>query len=94
MKDIVRLPSSLRRRIEELARREGRSLSQQVGRLIEQGIGPPAGPSRAAPRRKTQPLSGLFAEDRVPRLTDFQRVRASISDSLSRRGGRRGSIPR
>ena len=35
----IRVASKLRKRLEELARREGRSLSQQAGRLIEQGIG-------------------------------------------------------
>jgi predicted transcriptional regulator len=41
MKDAVltiRLPSTTRRRIEELARRERRSLSQQVEQLIELGF--------------------------------------------------------
>jgi hypothetical protein len=90
----VRLPSSLRRRIEDLARREGRSLSQQVGRLIEQGIGAPAGPSEAASGRETRPLSGLFAGGRVPTLADFRRARAAISASLSRGGRTRVSVPR
>jgi len=97
MKDAVltvRLPSSLRRRVEELARREGRSLSQQVVRLIEQEIGSPARTSSAALRRKTRPLSGLFAGDRVPTLTDFRRERARISASLFHHVRTRTSVHR
>lgn len=89
----VRMPSTLRRRIEDLARREGRSLSQQVGRLIEQGIEAPAGLSKAAQRREARSLSGLFAGGRVPTFSDFRRARALVSASLSRRGRTRASIP-
>ncbi len=90
----VRMRSSLRRRIEDLARREGRSLSQQVGRLIEQGIAAPAEPIRSATRSEPPPLSGLFAGSRVPMLSDFRRVRAAISASLSRGSKARASVPR
>ena len=86
MKDAVltvRVPSSLRRRIEDLARKEGRSLSQQVGRLIEQGIAGNAEPAGAPRRRELLPLSGIFPGGQVPTLNDFRRVRALISRSLA-----------
>ena len=75
----VRVPSSLRRRIESMALREGRSLAQQVRRLIEQGI------RASAERGQARPLSGFFAEIRVPPLSEFLRTRATVSASISRR---------
>lgn len=86
MKDAVltiRLPSGLRSRVEELARREGRSLSQQAERLIERGIGERA---TALRRREPRELSGLFRGSGVPTLADFRRVRSLMSESL---GGER-----
>ncbi len=86
MKDAVltiRVPSSLRRRIEGLARKEGRSLSQQVGRLIEQGIAGKAEPAAAPRRRELRLLSGIFPGGQVPTLNDFRKVRALISRSLA-----------
>ncbi len=87
MKDAVltiRLASRLRKRVEDLARREGRSLSQQAGRLIEQGIGGgprPAATARGSDRRS---LSGILEGGRVPTLADFREARSSISGSLAR----------
>ena len=95
MKDAVltiRLPSDLRSRLEGLARREGRSLSQQVGRLIDQGIGEDV--ERSAPARRQRaprPLSGLFQGGQVPTLADLRRVRAMISTSLA--GSKRALAP-
>jgi hypothetical protein len=77
----VRLPRPTRRRLETLARREGRSLSQQVERLIEQGLAGAPAPARRGPRS----LSGLLQAARVPALADFRRVRAQISTSLAGR---------
>jgi predicted DNA-binding protein len=85
MKDAVltiRLPLSLRRRIEKLARAEGRSLSQQVGRLIERGMSLQA-QNAAAARLRTRDLSGIFRAERVA-LEDFRKVRKLLSSSLNR----------
>ena len=82
----VRMQSSLRRRIETLARKEGRSLSNQVGHLIELGIRASAEPNEAARRRDARPLSGFFMGTRVPSLSDFRETRAVVSASISRRG--------
>jgi len=84
MKDAVitvRLPKATRRRLEALARLEGRSLSQQVERLIERGMA--GGPESAS--RGSRPLSGLLQGARVPSLADFRQVRAQLSTSLSGR---------
>lgn len=90
MKDAVvtvRLRSALRRRIEGVARKEGRSLSAQIERLVEAGL--EAGSSHgAAAVRPRQALSGSFAGSRVPALEDFKDVRTAISSSLRRRTGR------
>jgi hypothetical protein len=91
MKDAVitvRLPRATRQRIEELARQEGRSLSQLVERLIvgalEAGLAAGNGTTR-------QPISlaGILRGGRVPTMTDFKGVRRSLSRSLSGRLGQR-----
>jgi hypothetical protein len=75
----VRLPSATRRRLETVARREGRSLSAQVERLVEQGL------AAAATREKPRPLAGSLAGGRVPTIEDFTQVRTLLSASLGRR---------
>jgi hypothetical protein len=75
----VRLPRATRRRLEMLARRERRSLSQQVERLIEQGMAPAATP------RGARSLAGVLRAGRVPSLADFRKVRAQLSTSLAGR---------
>jgi predicted transcriptional regulator len=97
MKDAVltiRVASSLRKRVEDLARREGRSLSQQAGQLIERGIG--GGASRPAASRaiERRVLSGIFQGARVPTLSDFREARASISRSLAGEDGPRAHTRR
>ncbi len=77
----VRLPRATRRRLETLARREGRSLSQQVERLIEHGM---AGEATPAARRVSS-LSGRLRLARVPSLADFRQVRMQLSTSLAGR---------
>jgi hypothetical protein len=87
MKDAVvtvRLRSALRRQIEGVARKEGRSLSAQIERLVEAGL--EAGAAQAhAPTAPPAALSGRFAGGRVPTLEDFRDVRAALSGSLRRR---------
>jgi hypothetical protein len=77
----VRLPRATRRRLETLARREGRSLSQQAERLIEQGMAGEPAPAR----RGARSLSGLLQVARIPALADFRRARAQLSTSLAGR---------
>jgi hypothetical protein len=86
----VRVPRPTRRRLESLARREGRSLSQQIERLIERGLdevgateGPPA----------TGSTAGILAGEPVPEFADFRSVRTFLSASLLRRA-RRGVLRR
>lgn len=83
----IRLPSATRRRIEELARAEGRSLSQQVERLIEAGFRFEEGAVAESSRPwGVRPLGGVLAGTRVPTLADLREVRAELSRSLQ--GGR------
>ncbi len=92
MKDAVitvRLPRATRERIEELARREGRSLSQQVERLIAGGLEDRMA-ARSGPARRTMPLAGALRGGRVPALADFHRVRSVLSRSLNGRFRQRG----
>jgi hypothetical protein len=86
MKDAVitvRLPRTTRKRIEHLARREGRSLSQQVERLIERGMSQPE--AAADTGRRARPLSGILRGGRVPTLADFRQARSMLSTSFGRR---------
>jgi len=82
----VRLPRTTRRRLERLARREGRSLSQQVERLIERGMAGAAAPAA----RGARSLSGRLRLARVPSLAEFRQVRARLSASLAGRLARDG----
>jgi hypothetical protein len=87
----VRVPRPTRRRLETLARKEGRSLSQQIERLIERGLervdadGPPVA---------TGSTAGLLASEPSPEYGDFRAVRTLLSESLLRRARRRGPARR
>jgi hypothetical protein len=89
----VRVPRPTRRRLEVLARREGRSLSQQIGRLIDAGLereeAQTEGPSEAR-----APLAGLLACEPVPEYGDFREVRSLLSASVRQAGAGRGSAAR
>ncbi|HEY3356680.1 MAG TPA: ribbon-helix-helix protein, CopG family [Polyangia bacterium] len=90
MKDAVitvRVPAATRQRLEQLARREGRSLSQQVERLIERAIDLEVGQVTTTPRQ-ARPLAGTLALARVPTLADFREVRGALSASLGAHGSR------
>ena len=80
----VRLPAATRRRLEALARREGRSTSAQAERLIEQGMGRDA-PATVRMHGRTGSLAGVLRGGLVPTVADFREVRALISASLLRR---------
>lgn len=79
----VRLRSVTKRRVASLARREGRSLSAQIERLVEAGLSGTTGTTttRTVPRS----LAGIFAGAAVPTLKDFREVRAEMSRSLLKR---------
>jgi len=87
----VRVPRPTRRRLEALARREGRSLSQQVERLIEHGLDGAGCAEEVADGRGR--LAGLLAAEPAPEYGDFRSVRTLLSGSL-RREGRRRAAPR
>jgi len=82
----VRVPRPTRRRLETLAKREGRSLSQQVERLIEGGLDREAGLASGAAASGS--LAGLLAGEPVAEYGAFRSVRTLLSASLAR--GRRG----
>jgi hypothetical protein len=83
MKDAVltiRLSTKTRRRLETAARRDGRSLSDQAARLIEQGLG-----GAGAPPARLRVLSGVFVGAGASSFGDFREVRSVLSASLRRR---------
>lgn len=82
----VRLPGSTRVQVARMARLEGRSLSGQIERLIEQGLGSRGARSGAQTDDKRRvSLAGLFRGGPVPSLEDFREVRADVSASLAGR---------
>jgi hypothetical protein len=89
MKDAVitvRVPRGMRARLKELARREGRSLSQQVERFITAGLAMDSTPASSSERlRASGPLAGALGGARVPTLRDFRMVRALVSRALRAR---------
>jgi hypothetical protein len=92
MKDAVltvRLPSATRRKVEDMARKEGRSISQQVEQLILRGMeeGASGGRLRSLGPRS---LAGVLQDAVVPDLDDFREVRRALSGSLNERS-RRGA---
>ena len=86
----VRVPRQTRERLEALAHREGRSLSQQIERLIERGLGADEGHAVAG----AVPLAGLLARETPADYGDFRMVRTLLSTSLTRSGTRRGPARR
>jgi hypothetical protein len=96
MKDAVitvRLPRLTRSRIERLARVEGRSLSQQVERLIETALAAGAGSPEDRPHG-ARPLAGTLSGDHVPTLAELRSVRAALSRALERRSRGRADAGR
>ena len=87
MKDAVitvRLPRATRTRVERLARAEGRSLSQQVERLIETAMGGEGGSAQGG-RRGARPLAGALQGGRVPTLSELRSARVALSRALEGR---------
>lgn len=91
MKDAVitmRVPAATRRRLERLAKREGRSLSQQIERLIDQSLAADVAEKPPRPRRGRRSLAGVLARGRVPTWAELKQVRRELSASLLARVAR------
>jgi hypothetical protein len=82
----VRVPRPTLRRLEALARRQGRSLSRQVELLIDGGLEREEGTTSVAPGAPA-PLSGMLAGEAVPEYGDFRAARTLLSASLLRAEG-------
>ena len=89
----LRVPRPTRRRLEALAKREGRSLSQQVERLIEGGLDREDGGAVVRPKGAGR-LAGLLAGEAIPEYGDFRSVRTLLSASLRRADRGRGPAGR
>ena len=89
----LRVPRPTRRRLEALARREGRSLSQQIGRLIDDALEREK-ESGSLVSHPAESLAGLLAREPAPEYEDFRSVRTLLSASLSRTGTGRGPADR
>jgi hypothetical protein len=77
----IRLPASLRRRLESRATAQRRSLSAQVVFDLEQAAGEAEPRDRAKGR-----LLGIFAGTKTPTDRDIAEVRQRLWGSLGRRG--------
>jgi predicted transcriptional regulator len=85
MKDAVitvRVPLETRRRLERLARREGRSLSQQIERLIDQSLTATVRGVASRTRGSRRSLAGALAGGRVPTWDELKQVRRELSAAL------------
>ena len=81
----VRIPTSLKRRLEALAHRERRSLSAQIATCLEASLHAEADEPSAEPAR----LLGLLEGARVPTEADFKEVRRLLWGSLAQREPRK-----
>jgi len=77
----IRVPAITRKRIEALARRDGRSLSQQAERLLTAALDRDANAPSAEP---PESLADRFAGPSSLSLKDFKAVRSELSRSLRR----------
>ena len=80
----VRLRAVTRRQLQSLAAREGRSLSAQIERLIEAGLGDSV-PGVSLAGRKLPALAGILGPAAAPSMQDFREVRRFLSRSLAKR---------
>ncbi len=81
----VRLRSATRTQVARMAKLEGRSLSGQIERLIEQGLGVAAGGGTRHADKRPASLAGLFRGGPAPTLEDFREARSALSASLTGR---------
>ena len=82
----MRVPDSLKRRLEARARRERRSLSAQIAVYLERGVA-----SEEPEPAKAGRFLGLYAGARVPSDEDIAEVRGMLWGSLGQRKARRGA---
>jgi hypothetical protein len=84
----VRIDPGLLAALRRQARREGRSVSAEVIRMIRKEV-EPAPPTRRKPVR----TMGMFGDFEAPELHEFKRLRRGLSAALRRRinGGRRSA---
>ena len=68
-----------------MATKEGRSLSQQVERLVESAL---RGPAEGVAPPATRLLADALSDARVPDLAAFRAARRELSRSLDRRSRR------
>jgi hypothetical protein len=77
----VELAPGVRRRLERLAKQEGRSLEAQLTRVIENGLSA-AEAENVRPRRGKRPLAGILASERVPSIDELREIRSELSARL------------
>ncbi len=80
----IRIAAPLKRRLAARARLERRSLSAQAAHEIARAVAEDAD----VPREVTRPVLGRFAGVRVPTESDFEHVRRTMWERLSRRNER------
>jgi hypothetical protein len=77
----VALSPAMRRRVERLAKREGRSFEAQLERVIASGL-EAAESENVRPRRGKRSLAGLLASQRAPTIDELREVRNELSARL------------
>jgi len=89
----VELTPAMRRRLERLAKREGRSLEAQLERVIENGLAA-AEAENVRPKRGKRSLAGLLASQRAPTIDELREVRSELSARLVEGASANGRVRR
>ena len=77
----LRLSPSARRRLERVAKREGRTVEAQAERMLSEAVAAADGGSPS--KRGARPLAGVLAHARAPSIDEFREVRSVLSQTLS-----------
>ena len=89
----VELAPAIRRRLERLAKREGRSFEVQLQRVIQTGLETTEA-ENARPRRGKRSLAGMLASQRVPTIDELREVRSELSARLLEGASANGRVRR
>lgn len=77
----LRLSPTARRRLERVAKREGRTLEAQAERMLSEAVATADGGKPT--KRGARPLAGVLAHARAPSIDEFREVRGVLSKTLS-----------
>ena len=77
----LRLSAAAQRRLERVAKREGRTLEAQAERMLTEAVA--AADGGRPSKRGARPLAGVLAHARAPSIDEFREVRSVLSRTLN-----------